>query len=208
LGIVSGLDWSGDGGDPRKTPGSSPLFVTVVVHIVETDWHLLETVFEDVRRQRSLPSNYSFHFSGSRPQIRDAFFRSLRTVPIHVHARIADKRQWMPAYMLQTSGEARIQAEIVQLLIQCPDHCISGQTLLIDGSRRDAKKSASIKTDLNRRLSSLGKSGIGKIKLCQDDHPTRGAIIQAADMFAGALRDAGNVNSPYLNGFGSRITLV
>lgn len=205
--ITSGLDWSGDAGDPKKTPGMSPLLVTAVVHIDVEDWDSLEQALAEARRTRSLPANYVFHFSGSRPKIREAFFDEIKGVPLFAHARLLDKRLWTRSYLQATTGDDRIQAEILELLLQCPDTCIGGQTLLIDGSRREARKIAPLKTALSRALTTRGRDGLRRVKACPDSHPTQGALVQVADMIAGALHDAGNITGPYLSGLGVRITL-
>jgi hypothetical protein len=206
--VISGLDWSGDAGDPRKTPALSPYLVTAVVHLQSDHWEALEEALARARRRRSLPTNYVFHFSGSRPQIREAFFDALHGVPFSAHARVVDKRHWTSAYLAETTGDARIQAEIVELIARCPDFLISKQTLLIDGHKRDAGKMVPLKTEINRRLTVAGKAGIRKVKVCPDDHPSQGAIVQVADMIAGALRDIGGARGPYLSSFSSKITLV
>jgi hypothetical protein len=208
LAVVSGLDWSGDAGDPKKTPGASPLLITAVVHIDIENWELLKEALAQARRNRSLPPNYVFHFSGSRPQIRAAFFDELKRLPLSAHCRIYDKNLWTPPYIRSTRGIARIQAEIVELMIRCPDHLIGGQTLLIDGNTSETKLMAPIKTELNRRLAIGGRASLRKVKACPDDHPSEGAIVQVADMIAGAVHDARSVAGPYLSGLESKITLV
>jgi hypothetical protein len=206
--VISGLDWSGDAGDPKKTPGLSTLLVTTVVHLDVEDWGLLEAALVEARRKRSLPPNYVFHFSGSRPQIREAFFDELKRVPLSAHGRVFDKNLWAQSYYRETSGLARIQAGIVELMVRCPDHLIGGQTLLIDGKKSETKLIAPIKTELNRRLAIGGRTSLRRIKACPDDHQSQGAIVQVADMIAGAVRDAGSVTGPYLSGLESKITLV
>jgi len=208
LTVVSGLDWSGDAGDPKKTPGLSPLLVTAVVHLDVENWELLEAALAGARRIRSLPPDYVFHFSGSRPQIREALFKELKRVPLSAHGRVFDKNLWAQSYFRRTNGIARIQAEIVELMIHCPDHLIGGQTLLIDGEKSETKLIAPIKTELNRRLVIGRRASLRRVKTCPDDHQSQGAIIQVADMIAGALHDAGSVAGPYLAGFESKITLV
>jgi hypothetical protein len=47
-----------------------------------------------------------------------------------------------------------------------------------------------------------------KVKACPDDHQSQGAIVQVADMIAGALHDAGRVTGRYLSGFDMKIILV
>ncbi|MCC7022109.1 MAG: hypothetical protein IT338_04740 [Thermomicrobiales bacterium] len=96
----------------------------------------------------------------------------------------------------------------MELLYRCPDRFIAGQTLLIDGKRDEMTVMSRIKTDLNRRLAAGGRESARKIRACSDDHPTRGTIIQVADMVAGALRDVGGVTGPYLSGLVGRIRLV
>lgn len=208
MAVVSGLDWSGDAGDPKKTPGVSPLLITAVVHIDIENWELLEEALAKVRRKRSLPPNYVFHFSGSRPQIREAFFDELTRLPLSAYGRVFDKNLWTQSYIQRTRGNARIQTEIVELLIRCPDHLIGGQMLLIDGQKSETSLIAPIKTELNRRLAIAGRASLRKIKACPDDHPSEGAIVQVADMIAGALHDAGSVAGPYLAELESKIALV
>ncbi len=206
--MISGLDWSGDAGDPRKSPNASPLIVTAVIHIDTEHWGRLEEALAAARLRRALPPNYVFHFSGSRPQIRDAFFDELKEVSFRAHARVIDKRMWTPIYLRETTGDERIQSEIVALLFQCPDRVISDQTLLIDGAKNEARKVVRIKTELNRMLSHAGRSGMRKVKSCPDTHQSQGAIVQVADMIAGALHDAGSVSGRYLSRFSSQLVLV
>lgn len=196
--MISGLDWSGDAGDPRKAPHQSARLVTVVAHVDVAEWERLESALERARRARRLPADYVFHFSGSRPQVREVFFNELGSVPFSAHARVLDKTLWTLEYLKSSDGLTRIQREIVELLIQCPDAVVGRQTLLIDDERSKQRMIAPIKTDLNRRLEASGRPGLRKVKTCPDHDPSLGAIIQVADMIAGALHDAGSIAGPYL----------
>lgn len=208
LSIVSGLDWSGDPGDPRKVPSMSPRFVTVVVHVERAEWHQLEAALATARRRRKLGNEFVFHYGRCRPVVRESFFVELRNVPFTAHARIIDKRTWPHEVIRATSGDERIQSEIVALLLRCPDDVVAKQILLVDSPKTEMKRILTLKTSLNRALSANGRIGFRLVKPCPDHHRSQGAVIQVADMIAGALHDAGDTGSAYFDGLRKKIHIV
>ena len=208
LSVVSGVDWSGDAGDPRKVPGSSPRLITVVAHVERSDWPVFEIALAAARRQRGLGESFVFHHGKCRPVIRQAFFDELRNVPYSAHARIVDKRTWPVEFIRRTSGDERIRSEIVALILTCADDVIGGQILLVDCPKAEMRNVIAIKTAINQALATHGRAGLRLVKPCPDHHRSQGAIIQVADMIAGALHDSGDTSSPYLHSLRGKIQLV
>src|SRR5688500_20348014 len=69
----SGLDWSGDPGDPSKT-GSSVRLAFAAAHILEDELPRLDDCFALARRARSLPPSYTFPPMNTRLESATASF--------------------------------------------------------------------------------------------------------------------------------------
>ncbi|HEY7033902.1 MAG TPA: hypothetical protein VH482_21370 [Thermomicrobiales bacterium] len=201
----SGLDWSGDAGDPAK-PGSQAYLVFAVAHIAEGDLGRLDAALRDVRRARGLPGNYPFKYKKARPDIRQTFFAALGDIPCLAHILIVDKRLWTPSYLRSTRGTDRINHAMVELIRGCSHEFIGGQVLLIDGARDELPTLRMARQALSRAMSERGGNAFKKVRMCSDEDPD-GSILQVADMIAGVLRDQG-LNSPLLDRLRDRLTLV
>jgi hypothetical protein len=205
--FVSGLDWSGDSGDPRRTPGKSPLLVLAIAHLAVADWELLEASIARVRIRRWLPADFAFHFHRMSLQVREAMFDELVAIPDHAHALVIDKRLWSRNHVSRTRGDDRLQTSIVELICRCPDDLVANQDLLIDYPKAENAKIIEIKRNLKRALAAHGRTSFRAVKPAPDTGAT-GALIQVADVIAGALQDAPNRGPPYLHRLRERITLV
>jgi len=203
--IYSGIDWSGDAGDPRKS-GLSPLLVTAIAHIDGNQLPLLHEVLDRVRADRGLSAGFAFRYSASSDRVRAAFFSEFRNVPMSARAMIVDKRRWGPE-RYRSRGYERIDECIVSLVCACPPEMIAGQVLLIDQPRKETAAVTRTATAVKRGLRGIGVHPYPQIKPVPD-HRAQGSIVQVADMIAGALHDAGAVEGPYLASLRGRIVLV
>ena len=199
----SGLDWSGDGGDPSRS-GSSARLVVVVATIADDARSVFDEALQRVRRARRLPENYCFKFSGSRPGIREAFFVELARQSASFQATVVDKSTWSEDYLRTTTGQTRVIEAIVETIATCADTFVAGQTLLIDSDRDEQRAVNQIRGRLRRALADADRRSFARVK-AYPDHGGEGAIIQIADMVAGALQDAGEIRGPYLSLIASRL---
>ena len=203
--IYSGIDWSGDVGDPAKS-SLSPLFVTVIAHIDGQDLPLLAQTLDGVRAARGLPPRFAFRYSSSSERVRAAFFAAICHVPITARASIIDKRTWGPA-TFRSRGWDRINQCIADVVCGCPPELIAGQVVLIDQPKHETAAVRGTAATLKRALQGVGIAPFPQIKPCPD-HRAQGLVIQVADMVAGALHDAGGVTGAYLAPLAGRITVT
>jgi hypothetical protein len=167
---------------------------------------MLDEALVGVRHSRHLPDGYCFKFSDSRPQIRDAFFAGVAGLSVWIHATVIDKATWPDRYLRTTTGQDRTIEAIMATVLGCRDEFISGQTLLVDSSRDEQRSVNRIRDRLRRGLSDAGRGSFARVK-AYPDHGNEGAIIQVADMVAGALQDAGEAKGPYLVRLRERLSL-
>lgn len=204
--IYSGLDWSGDPGDPAKSE-RSPFLVIVIVHLDGDHLGMLDAALARARRSRHLSPRFSFRYSGARPEVRSALFAEVGTVEWSAQALIIDKRAWGPAYLRGSRGRDRISDGIVTLVLRCADHLVAGQVLLIDAPREEISTINETRDVLRNALAGAGRRSFGKVKPRQDNRPD-GGIVQLADMVAGVLHARERLDDPLLAPIRDRVTLV
>jgi hypothetical protein len=199
----SGLDWSGDPGDPAKA-GSSRDLAIAIVHVQESDLDRLERSLASVRLERGLPPDYPFKFKNAREAIRAPFFRAMRDCPVTVHLLHIDKRQWPRSFLTSTRGADRINHSIVELIRRCAAEFVGGQVLLIDGKKDETPTLEMARKALRQAMSEQRRDSFRKVRMIADD---REAVIQVADMFAGLIRSEG-VATARLIGPEGKVNLV
>jgi hypothetical protein len=203
--IYSGIDWSGDPGDPAKS-ALSPRFVAAIAHIDGEHLHLLEESLINVRAAKRLPERFAFRYSHCASQVKDAFFTAIGGVPVTFHASIHDKRNW-PSSRFRERGPDIINQILADLVCGCPPEVIASQVILVDQPRQETRAVRQTSATIKMALRGIGVAPAPQIKPCPDNR-SQGGIIQVADMFAGALNQMNAVQGSYLDPHAARITLI
>lgn len=202
----TGIDWSGDPGNPSK-PGASRNLVLTAAHVAKSDLQKLVTILADLRMSRSLPDNYVFKFSGMEDKIRKAFFSAMTRAPIKVTASFVAKSGW-GEIDLQRTPDDRLNDEIASLVQGCPVEYIAGQRIMIDIHPKEKKTTLErAKAAIKSRLRSHGVPHCPDIRACPDSR-SDGQIVQIADMFAGAIQDSEGVSGNLLLPVSNQIILL
>jgi len=204
---VSGIDWSGDAGDPDRTPGRSALLIVVSAQLATDRVPDLAGAMEDVRRTRRLPDGFTFRYSSCRPSIREAWFARVPSIPVEVTALVIDKRNWNRDYMRRTTGDDRVLHGVVKVVLAMPARHVAGQRLLIDYPSRERRKVDAIARAIASACRAGGQQSFSAVRPCPDDRRD-GDIVQVADMIAGALRDRDRSGTALLASFGNRVKVV
>jgi hypothetical protein len=203
----SGLDWSGDAGDPTKQ-GASPTIVFAIAHIDESRLEQIELNLRTVRQSRGLPPTYAFkyHRLQGRPELRAAFFAGIGDLSISATVLVVDKSAWPENFRRTTRGPDRITKYIADLIRGCADGFVVGHTLLIDGEKDETPTLTAARNAVSRAMEATGRRSFRKVKMSTDDS-AGGEIIQVADMIAGAIRRHG-VDAAELRSLRRRITII
>lgn len=202
--IYSGIDWSGDPGDPDKT-GMSPELTIAMAQIDGGELEVLTAALADIRRGRRLSEQFAFRYSACSTEVRLAFFTRLAPVSVSVTAVSIDKRNWYAQSRPGRPSEWLDQA-IAELVCAAAPSTITGQVILVDRPKSETKAVRATERVIKRALKGAELQPYPQIKPCPD-HKSQGHIIQVADMFAGALRDQGP-SCRYFQGFSKRLVLV
>ncbi|GEM_PF-2263724 len=206
---LSALDWSGDGGDPAKTPGLPPLLVIVTVTLdVDDAKPRLHNALSRARRERNLPETHCFHHVSSKPAVTQAFFRALQPLPICVTASLIDKHQWDRTYIRSTTGNDRVISEIVKHVCNLPATTVAGQQLIVDLESQDTKLLDALRKSIRHAMRLEGRRSFADIRACPDRRRTLGDVIQVADMIAGQLRKHRAIDGPHLPLIKDRIVIL
>lgn len=203
----SALDWSGDPGDPSRSPGSTPNLALVVVTFAVYAIPSLHDCLRRVRETRRLHADYQFHHVSSKEGVREGFFRELAKVDLRIFARTVDKKLWDQAYLTRTNGATRLMSELVLLIKSLPDDIVTDQQLLIDLERRDQGLLRMLRQEIRRTLAFENRRGFQSIKACPDHQKQGGQLVQVADMIAGEIRREG-IGSPCLAPISANIILI
>lgn len=188
--FLTGLDWSGDPGDPRKTNRLNTRIVVATCTVDLGQHELLDAELHAVRRHFGFEARHVFRHADSRPSDREVFFRAISEMPIGVACICIDKRAWSSDYLKSTTGPERIRHMIERLVLQIDEAHISGQKLLVDMTRDEKSFVTRIRQDLTAALKTEGRSSFSKV-VARPDHRPDAAVIQVADMFAGEVRARG-----------------
>ncbi len=113
--IYTGLDWSGDPGDPVRRPGVSSLLLVVAASLADDQLAMLRAGLAKGREERRLPEYLPFKHLTSKQGVRQAFFEEVSRLPIRIHAKIVEKREWSREYLAATDGLTRIVDAIIDL---------------------------------------------------------------------------------------------
>src|SRR5262245_1265670 len=97
--IHTGLDWSGDAGNPARTKGVLPILVVASATIATGDLGHLNECLDKVRCARRLPVGHPFHHVEAKNGVVEAFFGAIAGLPVSLRAHVIDKRDWGREYL-------------------------------------------------------------------------------------------------------------
>jgi len=126
---VTGLDWSGDPGDPKKSAKANHAFVVAICTVALMDHEVLDECLASLRQRLGVSPTHVFRHSDASTRSRKEFFRALSSAPVTMKCLLVDKNDWDSEYLDRTSGPERIRHAIMKLVSLLPDEWIAGQKL-------------------------------------------------------------------------------
>ncbi|MEI6534533.1 MAG: DUF3800 domain-containing protein [Verrucomicrobiaceae bacterium] len=170
------IDESGDPGF-KLGKGSSELFVLALVAFDDTEQaDQTRKAIDQVSRQLRLPTE--FKFSKSRPEVKDAFFTSLKPFRFRVRAIVIQKsRIYSPNLRVDKESFYRF---FLKSMLSFDNGLLKDARLIMDGSG-DREFKNELKVYLRRNLDE------GAIKSFRFSDSDSDRLVQLADMCAGAV---------------------
>lgn len=170
------IDESGDAGF-RVEQGSSPVFVAAMVIFADGD-AASATEAALARSEARRLHKTEFKFSKTRDDVRDLFFQAVRDQPFRVRAIVVEKAVIRSAH-LKTDKESFYEFFVKQML-RHDDGRLTDARVIIDGSGD---------RDFRKRLSAAIRKRMrdGAVKDCRFSNSANDALVQLADMCAGAI---------------------
>jgi hypothetical protein len=170
------IDESGDPGF-KLGKGSSELFVLALVAFDDTEQaDQTRKAIDEVSRQLRLPTE--FKFSKSRPEVKDAFFTSLKPFRFRVRAIVIQKsRIYSPNLRVDKESFYRF---FLKSMLSFDNGLLKDARLIMDGSG-DREFKNELKVYLRRNLDE------GAIKSFRFSDSDSDRLVQLADMCAGAI---------------------
>lgn len=173
------LDEAGDTGFKFRQ-GSSRYFIITLLLV--DDPIPIQAAIDDLRVQFGFAPRNEFKFSHTRPNVRLAFLRMMRSQAILVRALIIDKP--MIPQPPPWQGEA-IYHYLVRLLLSNDDGAIQDAIVVLDESVKSKKSKQLLATYLRRTLNIDPASP--KVRGIRYHDSRSDNLIQAADMVSGAI---------------------
>lgn len=170
------IDESGDAGF-RVERGSSPVFVAAMVIFASADDAAFTRRLIEGSAARRMHKG-EFKFSKSRADVRDGFFRAVAAAPFQVRAIVVEKAVIHSAH-LRTDKESFYEFFVKQMLRHDNDRLASAK-VIIDGSG-DREFRQKLSTAIRRKVRE------GAVRDCRFSDSRNDALIQLADMCAGAI---------------------
>jgi hypothetical protein len=195
--FVTGLDWSGNPGDPRKTPHNSPYWVFAAVTIAIDQISLLKESLSNARAALRIDPDYTFKHIHASPRTHDVVFNAIARVPLCIHVLIIDKRNARVAGQDRIPGRDLTGIAIIELVKEMPDYLVAGQLLYLDLPRQEKRLVMDYRTAIRRALRESGQTSYADVKPRPDDRDDS-ATVQVADMIAGEIAEHGGLGGIYL----------
>lgn len=192
---VSGLDWSGDPGDPNRQADMLPGFAVAIASTQREDISAIEERLGACRRRLGYRPGYVFHYKESDSRTRESFFAAMQGLPVSVVIHYSDRRNWSPAYISSTTGPERIRKAIGDAVNAMDIQYIAHGVLMVDQRRDEKNFIGHLRRDLRAVTKQMEVEGFAKIVPRPDDRDDT-QLIQIADMFAGAIRRSGGIATP------------
>lgn len=196
----TGLDWSED-------PDGS-WTVIAMVHIARDDLELLDGAFRVGRRSIGRNDDHVFKHVSARANAHEVVYEALRSVPsLHAHVLRFDRRSWSPRCPRPQRGDHSICDAIITLAMACPERVVAEQLLFLDYPRGEKDIVDAFRTVLRGEFRAARLSAFKDVRP-RPDSRRDGAIIQAADMIAGEVREQSGVGGLYLPRLGNKLRLI
>jgi hypothetical protein len=170
------IDESGDPGF-KLARGSTAVFVAALVAFNDVDQSKACQSAID-RLAVRLGIAREFKFSKSRPEVRDAFFKTVLPFDFRVRA-IVVKKERIYSRHLRSEKEA-FYSFFVKSMLRFDDGLLKDATIIIDGSG-DREFRRQLGSYLRRHL------GGGRLKAVRFSNSANDRLVQLADMCAGAI---------------------
>jgi hypothetical protein len=188
--FVSGLDWSGDPGDPRRQTGADPGFTIAIASARREDIAIIEERLNACRNGLGHGPRYVFHYKASDSRSRERFFMALKGLPVSIVVHHVDRRNWSPSYLSSTTGPERIREAISNAVVAMNTQHITHGILMVDQRRDEKNFIGHLRRGLRVTVRHMEIDGFAKIVPRPDDRDDT-QLIQIADMFAGDVRRGG-----------------
>jgi hypothetical protein len=170
------IDESGDPGF-KLAKGSTAAFVALMVAFSDAQAALDTQVAIEVLALR-LGIRGEFKFSKSRPEVKDAFFKTIALQPFRVRAIVVEKKL-IYSQRLRDNKED-FYSFFVKSMLKFDNGLLTGAKVVIDGSGDRAYRQE-LATYLRRHC---GTGAIKQIRFCNS---VNDRLVQLADMCAGAI---------------------
>ncbi len=194
------LDESGDTGF-KFHRGSSDYFVIALLLV--DDPVPIHQAIHDLRLSWGKPETYEFKFTHAHHDIRQAFFHALRPYPFKVRALVVDKKRLEAPHLRK---KETFYNYLVKMALKNDFGTISGATLVIDESFQGKGSKAGLTTYLRRELNAESAGNPRKIEQVRYHQSHKDNLIQAADMFVGAIaREYEEKDAQYRRMFAKKI---
>ena len=200
--IRTGVDWSGDPGDPRNNPSDTGWLIVAGCHLAEEDAGDFLDVLGRLKRHLGLQDDHIFKYMKSTDGTRRKYLNMLQSSSIRATAICIDKRSWNEEYLRSTSGPQRTIDALIKLAMAAPDSTVANQILMIDAKRADRRFLSDLRRRMRQVLRENGKDSFKKIVPRPDDR-SDAFLIQAADMISGELRRHGTDAAPSVRHLGA-----
>lgn len=201
--IHTGIDWSGDPGDP---PGSPRYLCMAAVHADATEAARIGVAIDRLKLGWSWPADKRLKHLGASGRTHADVFRVLGSLDWSANVLLVDKARRPPWFVSAARGDARIAQAVGRLIACCPDSLVANQVAQVDLPRseltlvRDHRRA--IKTELR---------ATGKTSFRTYDPRAKGTLawvlIDIADFIAGEVAEQIGLAGPYLPALASRITI-
>jgi hypothetical protein len=170
------IDESGDAGF-KVDQGSSPVFVAAMVIFADADDAAFTRRLIEGSAARLIHKG-EFKFSKSRDEVRDRFFRAVAAGPFTVRAIVVRKDMIHSAHL--RSDKEGFYAFFVKQMLRHDDGRLTNAKVIIDGSG-DREFRQKLSTAIRRKVRD------GAVRDCRFSDSRNDALIQLADMCAGAV---------------------
>lgn len=187
---LTAIDWSGDAGDPGKSPPRDQRIVFAACHC-DSQW--IEQLVNDLLKLRQdwgRPGNYVFKHSNSSAKVIRGYCDVLARNHVEFTVLIINKSTWSPSYLRGTRGKDRIADAVTALVALMPEVWVADQKLIIDGNRSERRLLTTIRQGASRVCRDRDSGSFRKVAAVPD-HRADAVLIQAADMVAGEVRQHG-----------------
>lgn len=201
--FVSGVDWSGDPGDPKKAVRENQLLVMCACHVQKGELEQASARLAHLKAKLDLASDHVFKHVRSKPATRQAFYRAVGETSLAFSVLVIDKSKWSTEYLAATTGRVRMLDALCDLLVECPEEFIAGQVLVVDAHRSETRFNNDLAVTMRATLRTRGVVSFKKISAVPD-HRHDALLIQAADMMAGEVR---KLNGAVPSGCSARVRL-